>query len=122
MSETHECGKGTDSNLCVNQMHLILCHIAHVKKKENKKNKIEIKQHFCVCYCLCTGTALHALRKIYTYKYCINIQDGTQNVVSVCTDGDLLSLQPIKSGINHDRSRKLPATQHDIQTSNNNKI
>lgn len=46
--------------------------------------------------------------------YAINIQDGTQNPVSVCTDGDLLSLQPIKSGINHDRSRKLPATQHDI--------
>lgn len=88
------------------------------------KQKTEIEQHSCVCYCICTGTALLALGMIYIdiYKSGINIQDGTQNAVSVCADGDLLSLQPIKSGINHDRSRKPPATQHDIQTSNNNKI
>lgn len=31
MSETQECVKGTDSDLCVNQKHLILCHVAKLK-------------------------------------------------------------------------------------------
>lgn len=31
MSETQECAKGTDSNLRVNQTHLILCHLAKLK-------------------------------------------------------------------------------------------
>lgn len=76
----------------------------------------------CLLLHIYTGTSVHALRKIDVYKYGIYIQDSTQFAVFVCTNGDLLPLQPIKSGINHDRSRKLPATQHDIQTSNNNKM
>lgn len=67
MSETHECVKGTDANLSADQMHLILCYVAHIKNKEDKKKKNEIKQQSCVSYCIYTGTALHALRRIYVY-------------------------------------------------------